>query len=154
MSVHKTDLSIIDEFGEDMQLFVQTLAYEIASDLAFQMPVDSGAARSNVIISTTIKYKSLPPFFDYGKNSGEDRSETLNLRFALNALKTESGYIRAFQDVYIMDNVQSDKGYAYAGLLDGGYSPQTPAGMTDRAIFFGIKQTELKMSNKFDVTVL
>ena len=154
MSVRKTDLSIIAEFGEDMKVFVQTLAYEIAADLALEMPVDSGAARSNVIISNTIKYKSLPPFFDYGKNSGEDKGETLNLRFVLNALKTEAGYITAFQDVYIMNNVQSGDGYEYAGLLDSGYSKQTPAGMTDRAIFFGIKQTELKMSNKFDVSIL
>lgn len=154
MSVRKTDLSIIDEFGEDMKEFVQTLAFEIASDLALQMPVDSGAARSNVVISNVVKFESLPPFFDYGKNSGEDRSETLNLRFVLNALKTEASYITAFQDVYIMDNVKSEKGFAYAGLLDAGYSPQTPAGMTDRAIYFGIKQTELKMSNKFDMAIL
>ena len=154
MSVRKTDLSIIDEFGEDMKEFMQILSYEIAADLALQMPVDSGAARSNVIISNTVKYKSLPPFFDYGKNSGEDKSETLNLRFVLNALKTEASHITAFQNVYIMDNVKSEKGFAYAGLLDAGYSPQTPAGMTDRAIFFGIKQAELKMSDKFDVSVL
>lgn len=154
MSVRKTDLSIIDEFGEDMKELVQTLAFEIASDLALQMPVDSGAARSNVVISNVVKFKSLPPFFDYGKNSGEDRSETLNLRFVLNALKTEASHITAFQDVYIMDNVKSEKGFAYAGLLDAGYSPQTPAGMTDRAIYFGIKQTELKMSNKFDMAIL
>lgn len=153
MSVYRTDLSIIEEFGEDMRQFVQTMAYEIAAELARYMPVDSGKARSNVVISNTIKFKSLPPFFDYGKFSGEDKSETLNLRFVLNALKSEASYTTAFQDVYIMDNAKNGK-FAYAGLLDEGFSPQTPAGMVDRAIYFGIKQADLKMSDKFKVSLL
>jgi hypothetical protein len=153
MSVAKTDLSIMAEFGEDMKIFVQELAYQTAEALAIDMPVDSGKARSNVVISPTVNYKSLQPFFDYGKNSGEDKSETLNLKFTLNALKSEAANITAFQNVYIMDNA-ANNGYQYAAKLDGGYSPQTPAGMTDRAIFFGIKKAELKMAGRFEVSIL
>ncbi len=144
---YRNNISVLKDISDDMKVFMGELAYNVASHLAFEMPVDSGRARSSVIISNEINDESREPFFDYGRRSDADRTETLNLNAVKRELKKESEQVKPFSIVYIMNNVENN-GYQYAGLLNQGYSQQTEAGMTRRSIVTGLRQTEVLMKLK------
>lgn len=138
-------LSIFAELEDEVEGYKKTLAIAIGDNLIDEMPVDTGRARSNVFISSgEDSVQQVGPYFMFKKGSGPNKGESANKMGAKSRLRNSAQSITAFEDTYIVNNATSSGGdYYYAGDLDAGSSKQTPAGMVDRSITFGIMKADI-----------
>lgn len=145
MSNYATTLSIIGDIEQTVLKYQKTLAVSIAEQLIDEMPVDTGRARSNVFISAVEdSNQQIAPYLPYKKGSGPNKREYENRTQAKARLVRSASFIKAFDDIFIVNNATDAGGdYHYAGDLDKGSSSQTPAGMVERSIAFGIMKADI-----------
>lgn len=138
-------LSVFTELESELEGYKKTLAIAIGDNLIDEMPVDTGRARSNVFISSgEDSLQQIGPYFAFKKGSGPNKGESANKAGAKTRLRKSAEFIKPFEDTYIVNNATSSNGsYYYAGGLDAGASKQTPAGMVDRSITFGIMKADI-----------
>lgn len=138
-------LSVFTELESELEGYKKTLAIAIGDNLIDEMPVDTGRARSNVFISSGEDgLQQIAPYFAFKKGSGPNKGESANKAGAKTRLRKSAEFIKPFEDTYIVNNATGSNGsYYYAGGLDAGASKQTPAGMVDRSITFGIMKADI-----------
>lgn len=142
---YAASLSVLAELEADLEGYKKTLAISIGDNLIDEMPVDTGRARSNVFISSSEDSRQqISPYFAFPAGSGPNKGESANRAGAKTRLRKSAEFIKPFEDTYIVNNATDEAGgYYYASDLDSGSSKQTPAGMIDRSITFGIMKADI-----------
>jgi hypothetical protein len=150
MSNYAIELSVFDLLEETVLQYQKEAAMGIGEQLIDEMPVDTGRARTNVFISAQEdSNQQYAPYVPYKKGSGPNKDETGNRSAAKARLKQSAERIKAFDTVFIVNNATGSGGeYYYAGDLDKGSSAQTPAGMVDRSIAFGLMKADIIIGAK------
>lgn len=139
------ELSVFTELESELEGYKKTLAIAIGDNLIDEMPVDTGRARSNVFISSVEDSRQqISPYAPFPEGSGPNKGESGNRSGAKARLRKSAEFVKPFDDTYIVNNATDEGGdYYYAGDLDAGSSAQTPAGMVDRSITFGIMKADI-----------
>lgn len=143
--IYAESLSVFAELEDDFNGYKKTIAIAIGDNLIDEMPVDTGRARSNVFISSAEDSRQqIGPYSPFPEGSGPNKGESANRAGAKTRLRKSAEFIKPFEDTYIVNNATDEGGdYYYAGDLDAGSSKQTPAGMVDRSITFGIMKADI-----------
>lgn len=122
---------LADDVERGADKVVRTTALVIDQALVTSMPVDTGTARSNVIVTTGRRSREVRQPYAPGKRLG--RGEGANAAAAMQQGSQAIASRPRGASIHIVDNVH------YVADLDRGSSPQAPAGFIDQAILIGIR---------------